>query len=123
MTIIRQSEAYGYFRLTADVFNHTEEVESGYISTLATWEDDYAQSEWDIRSIKDRFSGFYVEGDGASVPRWITFNIENPAINSSFIMGLTNFECPDTACVSVHRPGWITDHSWLRVCRILGWKK
>jgi hypothetical protein len=26
-----------------------------------------------------------------------------------------------SAEVSIHRPDWITDSSWIRVCRLLGW--
>jgi hypothetical protein len=24
---------------------------------------------------------------------------------------------------AVHRPDWITDSSWIRVCRLLGWRE
>jgi len=121
VTIIRTAEKFGYFRLTAETVSE-ESCQDGDISTRATWEDDYVFSEWDFRDIYDRFRGHRWEGDGSNLPRWITFSKDDLATMDTFSMALMSPE-DISISYSVHRPGWITDASWRRVCVALGWNQ
>lgn len=124
MTILRTREPYGHFRVTYDTV--TEEsaeagdcADRGYLDWLGNPVDDYAESQWDLRDLTDKLSGHRAEGDGAPVPRWISIEAESDLWLSSFWRGFAG-EDAIGATVSVHRPDWITDASWLRVCRCLG---
>lgn len=128
MTIIRTTEPYGTFRVTYETV--TEESaqqgdaeDRGYLDWQGCPVDTYYESVWDLRDLTDKLSGCLAEGDGASVPRWITVDPQSGWWLSAFWRGIA--ADPDQTLgvsASVHRPDWITDASWLRVCRILGWR-
>lgn len=125
MTILRNVEPYGIFRVTYTTV--TEEsaeqgdyAESGWLSWNGRPCDDYADSAWDLRDLLDRLAGCCVEGDGAAVPRWVTLDPESGFWFSPFWREIAGDDALGVSA-SVHRPDWITDSSWLRVCRLLGW--
>jgi hypothetical protein len=124
MTIIRTTEPFGRFRVTYDVIteesaSYGDTADRGYLDWQGSPVDEYYESEWDLRDLTDKLSGHYAEGDGARVPRWITIDGETDFWLSSFWKGFAGDDAIG-ASVSVHRPDWITDASWLRVCRLLG---
>ena len=126
MTLIRMAEPFGRFRVTYSVTTD-ESAECGdfaahgYLDWQGNPVDEYYESEWDLRDLTDKLSGHYAEGDGARVPSWITIDPESDFWLSSFWRSIG---ADDVSSVQayVHRPGWITDASWLRVCRMLGWR-
>jgi hypothetical protein len=118
-------ETFGTFRVTAATIAADADGDynrQGYISSFATWEDDDVYSDWDFRDLYDRFRGVRFEGDGANVPRWVSSDGNDSSVFlDPFSMGLMDDD--DVAIVySIHRPDWITDSSWLRVLKCLGWK-
>lgn len=129
MTIIRTSESFGRFRVTYDVVGESDDVadfiDAGYLDWQGNPVDDYIESEWDLRDLTDKLSGHLTEGDGAPVPQWITIDPESGWWLSSFWRNIAGSDADDVLSVraQVHRPGWITDASWLRVCRLLGFRR
>jgi hypothetical protein len=127
MTTLRSTEPYGTFRVTYETI--TEEsaeqgdyAESGWIDWTGSPCDDYAESCWDLRDLLDRLGGCYAEGDGASVPRWLSLDPQSDFWLSPFWRDLAGVDALGVTA-SVHRPDWITDASWIRVCRCLGWRR
>jgi hypothetical protein len=127
MTILRSVEPYGTFRVTYTTI--TEEsaeqgdyAESGWLSWNGCPCADYAESVWDLRDLMDRLAGCCAEGDGAAVPRWITLDPESDFWLSPFWRDIAGDDALSVSA-SVHRPDWITDSSWLRVCRLLAWRR
>jgi hypothetical protein len=117
-------ETFGTFRVTAGTIAADADGDfnrQGYISSFATWEDDDVYSDWQFRDLIDIFRGVRFEGDGANVPRWVTSDCNDSVLPDPFDSCLMGDD--DVAIVySIHRPDWITDSSWLRVLKCLGWK-
>jgi hypothetical protein len=134
MTILRSTEPFGSFRLTAEAISAEscevgDAAERGWLTSYGELADDYFESSWDLRDLADMFGrGYRPEGDGAAVPRWLTFeassdDVFGPCDGWSFLSELACGEEAIGGSISVHRPDWISDGSWLRVCRLLGWKR
>jgi hypothetical protein len=129
MTIIRTTEPRGTFRVTyetvtAESAECGDAADRGYLAWDGSPADDYWESQWDFRDLVDKLSGHLAEGDGDRVPRWVTVDPQSDWWLSAFWRGIASD--PDETLgvtASVHRPDWITDASWLRVCRILGWRQ
>ena len=126
MTMIRLAEPQGHFRVTYSSI--TEEsaqcgdiADHGYLDWRGYPVDDYADSQWDLRDLIDRLSGCYVEGDGADVPSFISVDPESDFWLSSFWTDIAGDDAIGVTAY-VHRPSWITDSSWVRVARVLGWR-
>ena len=101
--------------------------ERGWLGWLGDAVDQPCDSHWDLQDLK-RLEGYRWEGDGSVIPRWVTadaditdlihrarpwgFLADADALSDSEVIG---------GSISIHRPDWITDASWLRVLRILGW--
>ena len=126
MTILRTTEPRGTFRVTyetvtAESAEQGDYAESGWLDWLGSPVDSYADSEWDLRDLMGSLAGHYAEGDGDTVPRWITLDPQSDFWLTSFWRNIAG-EDALSVTASVHRPDWITDASWLRVCRLLGWR-
>jgi hypothetical protein len=132
MTIIRYYSSFkksaGYvFPVTAEVVT-AESCESGdaeqrgYIDSLGNWKDE--QDCWDLRTLLDRLPSGRWEGDGSSVPKWITLECNSDGWLSPLWQDVSA-DIGDVLSVgfSVHQPPQLSDASWLRVCKILGWKR
>jgi hypothetical protein len=133
MTKIGTVEAPGFFRVTGEVVTAEsceagDAAQRGYVDSIGFMDEE--PCEWELRDVVDQFGGgvYRPEGDGADVPRWLTFDasqddllgchggwgfLEDPMADGAEVIG---------GSLSVHRPDWITDGSWLRVCRLLGWR-
>jgi hypothetical protein len=129
MTIIRTTEPQGTFRVTYETVSvesaeQGDYAEIGYLDWQGCPVDNYYDSEWDFRDLVDKLSGHLAEGDGARVPRWVTVDPQSDFWLSPFWRDIAS-DPNETLGVSasVHRPDWITDASWLRVCRVLGWRQ
>ena len=133
MTILRSTEPYGRFRLTAELVTAEsceagDAAERGYLTSWGSLSDEYSDSCWDLRDLADQFGCYYrPEGDGAALPRWISFeasqeDVLQPVNGWAFLSESLEGEEPIGGSISVHRPDWITDGSWARVCRLLGWR-
>jgi len=125
MTILRTTEPRGTFRVTyetvtAESAEQGDFAESGYLDWLGSPVDQYSDSAWDLRDLTDKLAGCSAEGDGARVPRWITLDPGTDFWLSPFWRDLAGEDALGVTA-SVHRPDWITDASWIRVCRMLGW--
>lgn len=125
MTILRTTEPRGTFRVTyetvtAESAEQGDFAESGYLDWLGNPVDWCSDSEWDLRDLTDKLAGCYAEGDGDKLPRWITLDPGSDFWLSPFWRDLAGEDALGVTA-SVHRPDWITDASWLRVCRLLGW--
>lgn len=127
MTRLGLTEPRGIFRVTYESI--TEEsaaigdvASRGYVDSWGAPVDEPEASEWELRDLTDRLGGCgYVAGDGAPIPRWITVT---PGTDFWLSPWWRDLAGPDGIAVdcSIHRPDWITDASWLRVCRLLGWQ-
>lgn len=126
MTILRPTEPRGTFRVTYETVT-AESAEQGdcaargWLSWNGSHADDYSDSVWDLRDLTDKLAGGYAEGDGDRLPRWITVDPGADFWLSPFWRDLAGEDALGVTA-SVHRPDWITDASWLRVCRLLGWR-
>ena len=123
-TIIRSAESFGTFRVSAATFSgDTEEnwgdlARTGWIDRAARWEDDYIYSDWDFRDFIDKLCGGNVEKDGDM----ITISFDNDFFSNSFPRQcMTDDEI--SISFTINRPGWISDASFNRVARALGWRK
>jgi len=87
-----------YEVITAGSCEQGEALDHGYLDRYGEAVDEAYDSHWDLQDLS-RLSGYRFEGDGAKVPRWLTCE----------------------AGISIHRPDWCTDASWLRVLKLLGW--
>lgn len=126
MTRLGLTEPKGYFRVTYETI--TEEsaadgdaAERGYVDSWGAPVDEPESSEWSLREIVDRFQGLEDWGDGAPVPRWLTVSPGTSFWLDSWWRDLAGPNAIAVDC-AIHRPDWITDASWLRVLRLLGWK-
>lgn len=125
MTTIRSTEPYGTFRVTyatvtEDSAEQGDHAETGWLDWQGNPVDAYSDSCWDLRDLIDRLAGCYAEGDGDRVPRWLTLDPQSDFYLSPFWRDLAGDDVLGVSA-AVHRPDWITDASWLRVCRLLGW--
>ena len=126
MALIRTTEPCGTFRVTYETVTAESAAQgdyaySGWLDWLGSPVDQYFDSVWDLRDLADRLAGCSAEGDGDRVPRWITLDPGTDFWLSSFWRDLAG-EDALSVTASVHRPDWITDASWLRVCQVLGWR-
>jgi hypothetical protein len=133
MTVLRSAEAFGRFRLTAEAVSAEscecgDVAERGWLTSWGCLSDEYFDSCWDVRDLADLLGeGYRPEGDGGQLPERLTFDASSddllwPGDGWSF---LSELDCGEEAIggsITVHRPGWITDGSWGRVCRLLGWR-
>ena len=133
MTVLRSTEAYGCFRLTAEAVSEEscecgDVAERGWLTSFGQLSDEYFDSSWDVRDLADLLGrGYRPEGDGGDVPRWLTFEASSddllwPGDGWSFLSELDCGEEVIGGSITVHRPDWITDGSWCRICRLLGWQ-
>ena len=132
MTIIRYYSSFkksaGYvFPVTAEVVTaesceNGDAEQRGYIDSLGNWQDE--QDCWDLRTLLDRLPSGRWEGDGSSVPRWITLECDSDGWLNPLWQDVSA-DIGDVLSVgfSVHQPPQLSDASWLRVCKILGWKR
>jgi hypothetical protein len=127
MALIRSTEPRGTFRVTyetvtAESAEQGDCADRGWLSWNGCPCDEYHESCWDLRDLTDKLAGCYAEGDGDTVPRWVTLDPQSDFWLSPFWRDLAG-EDALSVTASVHRPDWITDASWLRVCRLLGWRE
>ena len=125
MTILRTAESHGSFRVTYDVTTeesaqHGDLAERGWLDWRGNPVDEYWLSDWDFRDLIDKLAGYYVEGSGGTLPSFLCIYPECQVWLSSFWRDLAGDDAI-SATAYVHRPGWISDGSWARVCRSLGW--
>ena len=113
--------------ITAESCEQGDAEQRGYIDWTGCWCDD--PDLWDLRKLADTLPSGYVEGSGGPVPDWITIEPGSGWWLDPFCRDLAD-GLPDALAVSfsVHRPApWrgqpdISDASWLRVIRALGWR-
>jgi hypothetical protein len=112
--------------ITAESAEHGDAAERGYVDCLGRLWDDSDQASWDLREVLAQMEGRRPEGSGGCCPDWLSFeslsddHLIRPDswtawrhMGKDDVIGMT---------VSVHRPRDITDSSWLRICRMLGWR-
>ncbi|NKB45144.1 MAG: hypothetical protein GKS03_12805 [Alphaproteobacteria bacterium] len=109
-----------YEIITEESVQHGDFAECGWLDWRGESVDNPWESHWDVQDLL-RLKGYRFEGDGSTVPRWITADADmtdtiHPAGVWSF---LGNEDQPLGGSISIHRPDWITDSSWIRVCRLL----
>jgi hypothetical protein len=125
MTRLGLTEPHGYFRVTYETITEESAAEGdaenrGYVDSWGAPVDEPESSEWDLRELVSRFKGYSTYGDGSPIPRWVTISPESNLFLDSWWRDLAGDDAIAADC-SVHRPDWITDSSWLRVCKLLGW--
>ena len=113
--------------ITAESCEQGDHAECGYLSWLGDKVDNSWDSHWDLRDIM-RLKDYQLEGDGSNVPRWITANSDMSDVMHcarpwSFLADSGEEGDVLGGSISIHRPDWITDASWVRVCKLLGWKQ
>ncbi len=132
-TTIRTAEEFGRFRLTAELFTAEasedgDAAERGWLTSYGDIADEYFDSSWDLRDIADLLgAGYRPESSGGDVPSWLTFEATSddllwPGDGWAFLSESRDGDEPIGGSITVHRPGWISDGSWLRFCRLLGWR-
>lgn len=109
--------------ITAESCEHGDAEQHGYIDYLGNWLDE--PDTWDLRHLLDCLPSGRWEGDGSTVPRWITLEPDSDAWLDSLYSNLAEDVPGDVISIglNVHQPPQLTDASWLRVCRVLGWKR
>ena len=133
MAIVRSAESWGEFRVTAEAVSAEscecgDVAERGWLNRWGDLCDEYFESSWDLRDLVDLLGrGYRPEGDGAAVPRWLIFeassdDVMSPCEGWAFLSELACGEEAIGGSLSVHRPSWVSDASWVRVCRLLGWR-
>ena len=115
-----------YETITAESCEQGDASERGWLSWLGNAVDNAWDSHWDLQDLT-RLTGYQWEGDGGNVPRWITCDADmSDLIHCARPWGFLA-DCSDGevigGSISIHRPDWITDASWLRVCRLLGYRR
>lgn len=113
-----------YEAITSDSAEQGDAAQRGYLDWLGDHVDNSWDSHWDLSDLL-RLQGYQWSGDGSTVPRWITCWADmSDLIHHHRPWGfLADCEGDLVAGdISIHRPDWITDASWLRVCRLLGWR-
>ena len=113
-----------YELITAESCEQGDAADRGWLNWLGDAVDNAWDSQWDLQDLT-RLTGYRWESDGSDVPRWLTCDADisdlcQRARPWGFIADHRDGE-PIGASISIHRPDWITDASWLRVCRVLGW--
>lgn len=126
MTILRTTDPRGTFRVTyetvtAESAERGDCADYGWLDWSGCPTDNYYGSVWDLRDLRSKLAGCYAEGDGDRLPRWVTVDPGSDFWLSPFWRDLAGEDALGVTA-SVHRPDWITDASWLRVCRLLGWR-
>lgn len=129
MTVIRSAENFGTFRCTAELVTAEsceagDVAERGYVDCWGQLWDDYSDSSWDLRDLLDTLQGRSACGDGSNLPSWVTFDSSTddlccPQEGWRFLLQDSD---AIHGQISVHRPAWISDASWLRVLALLGWR-
>ena len=114
-----------YEVMTDDSVSVGDAADRGWLDWLGDAVDNASDSHWDLQDLA-RLKGYHFEGDGGRVPSWITCDADmSDLIHNARPWGFLA-DCSDGevigGSISIHRPDWITDASWLRVCRLLGWK-
>ena len=112
--------------MTAESVEHGDAEIRGYVDCLGRFWDTSDHATWDLREVLAQMAGRRPEGSGGRCPDWLTFDGQNDdhllrpdswsawaSMGRDDVIGMT---------VSVHRPRDITDASWLRICRLLGWQ-
>ena len=133
MTIIRTYQSFrkcdGYIfpvtaeAITAESCEAGDAEQRGYVDYLGNWCDE--PDLWDLRHLLEYLPSGRWEGDGGTVPRWITLEPSSDAWLDSLYSDLAEDVSGDVLSIdfSVHQPPQLADASWIRVCRILGWKR
>ena len=127
------SPLFGFYHCTFSLI--TEEsaamgdiAASGWIDWKGTAVDEPDETKWELSDLIEKLRGCLPVGDGARVPDFVTFDPESDWWLSSFWRGVAENHCGSAdevirAEITVHRPGWISEASWLRVLGYLGWKQ
>ena len=111
--------------MTAESLEAGDAAQRGWLNWLGDAVDDSSDSHWDLQDLM-RLQGLRFEGDGSRVPSWLTCEagmseLLHPSDPWGFLADAPDGEEAIGGSISIHRPDWITDASWLRVCRLLGW--
>ena len=112
--------------LTEDSVECGSNADHGWLDWQGCATDLGIYSHWDLQDLI-RLKHYRFEGDGGNVPRWITCDADQQdVIQQSGVWSFLDGRYLDSevigGSISIHRPHWITDASWLRVCRLLGWR-
>ena len=117
-----------YEVVTAESVTEGDASDRGYLDWRGNAVDEARDSHGDLQDLA-RLSCYRFEADGGPVPSWVTCE----ALNDDLIKPQGAWAFLETAqhcsagdevwggSISIHRPDWITDASWLRVLRLLGW--
>ena len=110
--------------ITDDSAEHGDSADRGYLDWAGHRTTDCTRSlSWDFRSLAEALHGHKPEGDGGDPPSWLTFTAgSDDLIIPSGVWSFVDTDAEIGAAVSIHRPDWITEASWRRVCRCLGWE-
>ena len=112
--------------MTAESAEQCDAAWWGYVDCMGAFWDTPDHACWDLREVLAQMAGRRPEGSGGRCPDWLTFESRNDdhllrpdnwsawsSMGHADVIGMT---------VSVHRPRDITDASWIRICRMLGWQ-
>lgn len=140
MTLTNYADCRCCFPVTAEVVT-VESAElgdaelRGYIDSLGRWDDHWerfgtypADCGWQLSTLLEDLGGRRWEADcwPCSLPSWITTDSTSDDLLTrpgdwSVWEPLASVDGALSMSVTVHRPDWVTDASWGRVCRLLGW--
>ena len=118
-----------YEVITAESCEAGDASDRGWLDWPGDAVDNAWDSHWDLQDLM-RLQDYRLEGDGADLPRWVTADADmSDLMQRARPWGfLADHERrgdgePIGGSISIHRPDWITDASWLRVLRAMGWQK
>ena len=124
---LKHCDTYGfrctYEVVTAESCEHGEAFDRGYLDWQGNAVDRELDSHWDLQDLA-RLSDYRFEGDGDRVPRWVTCEATSDDLfepQGGVWSFLNDTDDAIAGSISIHRPDWCTDASWLRVLKLLGW--
>ena len=121
--------------ITAESAEQGDAEQRGYIDSLGRWEDYFErhgtvadEDGWQLSTLLEDLSHRRWEADcyPCDLPQWLTTVSENDDLLTrkgdwTVWEPLASVDGAIAMIVTIHRPDWITDASWRRVCRLLGW--
>ena len=141
MTITKYADCACCFPVSAEVFTaesaeHGDAEQRGFIDSLGRWDDHFERfgtypddCGWQLSTLIEDLNHRRWEADCSpcDLPRWISTDSQSDDLLTrkgdwTVWEPLASVDGAISMTVTVHRPDWITDASWRRVCRLLGWR-
>ena len=118
-----------YAVVTKQSCSDGDTADIGWLDWQGNPVDNARDSHWDLQDLS-RLSCYRFEGDGGPLPDWVTCeslidDLIHPTGAWSFLkqaqQATDDSDEVWSGSIWIHRPDWITDASWKRTLKLLGW--